>query len=102
MESGDRSFTVETFYKSGKKLRVSGGRYISSSPSSAARKAFSQYYRNHKKKGVFTLEVHLKETTSKSSHKIYKYKVSKVKEEKEIVRDGKVITYSYKTKIKAI
>lgn len=102
MNSGDRSFTVESFYKSGKKLKSSGGRYISGNPASAARKAFSQYYRSHKKQGRFTLEIHIRETTSGSSHKIYKYKVSKIKQETEVIRNGKTIVYSYITKVKSV
>lgn len=102
MNSSDRSFTVESFYKSGKKMKSSGGRYIGNTPASAARKAFSQYYRNHKKQGRFTLEIHIKETTSGSSHKIYKYKVSKIKQETEVIRNGETIVYSYITKIKAL
>ena len=103
MESGDRSFTVEHFYtSSGTKLRTRGGRYISSTPASAARKAFSQYYRSHKKSGRFSLEVHIKETTSGSSHKIFKYKVSKVSEKRIVERAGETIVYNYTTKVKAL
>lgn len=102
MDSKDRSFTVEAFYKAGKKLRTSGGRYISSTPAAAARKAFSQYYRHHKKSGRFSLEVYVRETTSGSAHKTFKYRVSKVSEHTEVERDGEVIVYEYTTKVKAI
>ena len=87
------------------KERTLGGvlrRYISSTPSGAARKAFSQYYRYHKKSGRFTLEVHIAETTSGSAKKVFKYKVSKVNEKNEVVRDNIPITYKYTTKVKAI
>ena len=79
MESSDRSFTVVAMAKSGKKLSVSGGRYISKNPYSAAKKAFSQYYREHQTSGRFSLEVHLKETTQNSSHKIFKYSIVSIK-----------------------
>lgn len=102
MDSKDRSFTVEAFYKAGNKLRTHGGRYISSTPASAARKAFSQYYRHHKKSGRFSLEVHIRETTSGSSHKIFKYRVSKVAEHTEVERNGETIVYEYTTKVKAL
>jgi hypothetical protein len=102
MDNTDRSFTVEAFYMSGKRLRTSGGRYISKKPADAAKKAFSQYYRNHKKSGRFSLQVHLRETTSGSSHKIYKYKVSKVNDSKEVMRDGELVVYKYSTKIKSL
>ena len=102
MDSKDRSFTVEAFYKAGSKLRTSGGRYISTTPAAAAKKAFSQYYRHHKKSGRFTLEVHISETTSASAKKVFKYKVSKVNDSKEVLRNGEHILYKYTTKVKAI
>ena len=101
MESGDRSFTVIAMAKSGKKLRVSGGRYISKTPASAAKKAFSQYYRDHKKSGRFSLEVHLKETTQNSSGKIFKYNIAKINEPKNVIRDGQTIRYEYTVKIRS-
>lgn len=102
MNKSDRSFTVDAFYHSGKHLRANGGRYISSTPSGAAKKAFSQYYRHHKKSGRFSLEVHISETTSGSAKKVFKYKISKVNDPKEIIRDGVPISYKYVTKIKAL
>ena len=102
MEGGDRSFTVITINKSGKKTRTDGGRYISKSPSSAARKAFSQYYRQHKTSGQLSLEIHIKETTQNSSGKIFKYKVSKIKDPKDISRGKQIIHYEYTTKVKAL
>lgn len=97
----DRSFTVVAFAKSGKRLRGSGGRYISSTPAGAAKKAFSQYFRSHPKIGR-TLDVHIKETTRGSGDKIFKYRVSKIKNEVSIMRDGKEITYKYKTVVRAL
>jgi hypothetical protein len=102
MDSQDRSFTVEALYKSGSKLRTSGGRYISTTPAGAAKKAFSQYYRHHKKSGRFSLEVHIRETTSGSSHKIFKYRVTKVADHNEVERNGETIVYKYSTKIRAL
>ena len=102
MNSEDRSFTVDALYKSGSRLRTSGGRYISTSPASAAKKAFSQYYRNHKRSGAFSLVVHIRETTSGSSHKTFKYRVSKVAERKEVVRGGETIVYKYITRVRAV
>jgi|UniRef100_A0A6C0DV56 hypothetical protein len=97
-----RSFTVEAIYKSGKKSRISGGRYISEMPSAAAHKAFSQAYRSMRGKGAMTLEIHIRETTSRSAHKTYKYKVSKKATSKDVERGGENIHYSYYTKVKAI
>jgi hypothetical protein len=97
-----RSFTVEAIYKSGKKSRISGGRYMSETPSAAAHKAFSQAYRSMRGKGAMTLEIHIRETTSRSAHKTFKYKVSKKASSKDVERGGEMIHYSYYTKVKAI
>lgn len=102
MDNKDRSFTVDALYMSGRRLRTTGGRYISLTPAAAAKKAFSQYYRNHKKSGRFSLEVHVRETTQNSSHKIFKYRVSKIKDEREVIKSGEAIIYKYTTKIKAL
>ena len=102
MDKQDRSFTVESFYKAGSKLKTNGGRYISSTPASAAKKAFSQYYRTHKKAGRLSLEVHVRETTNGSAHKTFKYQVSKVSEHHEIERGGETIVYNYITKVRAL
>jgi hypothetical protein len=97
-----RLFTVDAIYKSGKKSRISGGRYISETPSDAAKKAFSQAYRSMRGKDKTKLEIHMRETTSGSAHKIYKYKVSRKPISKDIERGGEMIHYSYYTKVKAI
>ena len=102
MNKTDRSFTVDAFYQNSKHLRANGGRYISSTPSGAAKKAFSQYYRHHKKSGRFSLEIHISETTSGSAKKVFKYKVFKVNNPKEVLRNGEYILYKYRTNIKAI
>lgn len=102
MDKQDRSFTVEAMYKAGSKLRKTGGRYISATPASAAKKAFSQYYREHKRSGGFSLEVHVRETTRDSSHKVFKYRVTKVAENTEVQRGNETIVYKYSTKIRAL
>lgn len=97
MDKSSRSFTVESIFQSGKKLSSKGGRYISSSPTGAAKKAFSHHSKTQK-----SLEIHLKETTQGSAQKSYKYKVSKIKEDTEVKRGNQVIHFTYKTKVKAI
>lgn len=103
MQSQDRSFTTDgIFNKSGRRMsNSSGGRYISTTPAAAAKKAFSQYCRAHPK-GQKVLIIHVRETTSGSSHKIFKYRVSKVKDDTTVIRDGVEVHYKYKIKIKAL
>lgn len=97
----ERFFTVDALYKAGKRLRTNGGRYTGATPATAAKKAFSQYFRKHKS-SKSALEVHIRETTRGSSDKIFKYKVSKVKSPSEVVRSGETIVYTYITKIRSI
>lgn len=98
-----RSFTVDSAFSStsGKKLKFTGGRYISDIPYTAVRKAFSQISKNMKGKKV-TLEIHLRETTQNSAHKIYKYKVSRKYSPTEVKIKDNTIVYKYKYTVKAI
>jgi hypothetical protein len=102
-----RTFTVESVSRGGRKMRFAGGRYQSSTPSSAASKAFSQITRHYGLTGRITLEVHIRETTQDSLHKSFAYKVSRVKADKPApwipVTPGEdQIVFSYVTKVKAL
>lgn len=99
-----RSFTVEAVYRNGHKLRFNGGRYLSDTPSSAARKAFTQAYRHTRTTGKLSLEVHIRETTQGSLHKTYKYKVSRVKNPTaaDWIDSSESIVFNYTTKIRSI
>ena len=98
-----RTFTIEAiFNQSGNKIRFEGGRYVSTSPSGAARKAFSQAYRYLGAKGKTSLEVHIRESTQGSSHKIYQYIVKRVAERSERIIYGVKIVNHFTTKIKAV
>lgn len=97
-----RSFTIDAIYRSGKKINFDGGRYISPTPSSAAKKAFTNAYNFLNGNGKMMLEIHIRETTQDSNKKIYKYKVSRVKNITEVTINGKTIIYTFTTKIKAL
>lgn len=98
-----RSFAIEHASRGNKKFKIEGGRYISDTPAQAAKKAFSQIYRQFCKcGGKMVMVIHMKETTKDSNKKIFKYKVSKVAEKTTVERDGKMITFNYRTKIEAI
>lgn len=98
----DRSFTIHAVYRHGKKMQVEGGRYISETASGAARKMFSQIYQDMRPKGRITLEIHVRETTQGSMHKIYKYKVTKKSHPTEVNINGQTIIYKFITKVKSI
>ncbi len=97
-----RTFTIEAVYQQGKRLRITGGRYKSSSASSAASKAFSQVIRKKGILGRVTLEIHMRETTQGSMKKIFKYKVSRVNNSTEQVINGETIIFKYTTKVRSI
>lgn len=97
-----RTFTVEAVYRNGRKVRFDGGRYISDSPSSATRKAFTQASRHIGATGKLSLEIHIRETTQASSHKTYKYKVSRVQNQTEANWIDDSVVFKYTTKVRAI
>jgi len=113
MDKGSRSFTVIDLRKPAQKSKAtkfSGGRYVSSSPASAARKAFSSACRAKKIKGQCTLIVTVQETTRGEDGKVYSYKLkrTKLKEPRVITRGGGLmgggteIVIAYETTGKAV
>jgi hypothetical protein len=76
------------------------GRYVSTTPAGAAKKVGSRIM---KKRGQKTATIRLRETTAGSKKKLYTYIVMHVKlaQKKVVLRDGKRISYQYKTVIKA-
>jgi hypothetical protein len=99
----DRSFTivgVESSKGQKKSKSNEGGRYISKTPSGAARKAFTRACRNSKIKGVCTFIIRMRETTAGSDKKIFKYKLQRKLKKKPVEIDGRV--YKYDTIIKSM
>ncbi len=98
-----RSFTIVKIVssKDNKKINYTGGRFLSETPSSAARKAFSKafHYKNGK---INSMKVTIRETTQDSNHKEYKYRVTRKPHETTIKRGKEEITYNFITKVKAM
>lgn len=104
--NGKRSFTVVKVSSGGKSRSKSkskshvGGRFISSSPASAAKKAGTQICRNLKgKKNSYIITI--QETTQGSAKKTFSYKFSRIYDPVSVMRGGVEVTYNYKTSIKA-
>lgn len=76
-----------------------GGRFISNSPSGAAKKAGSRLM---KKRGDNSVEVCVVETTRGGLGKEHRYKVKRVVVNKEVVHNGVVVLHKYKTVVKAL
>jgi len=92
-----------TVYKS---LMGPGGRYKSSSPMSAAKKAASRLFKkmdNSRGTGLKVMHFAMRETTSGSAHKVFKYVAKRVELAKPVVLNikGKEIVYRYKISIKS-
>jgi len=98
----ERSFTLVAAARGGKLLRVEGGRFISDSPWSAAKKAFSKVYSEINATGRTTLTIHIRETTRGSKGNVYKYKVSKINKPTEVQVGDSTVIYKYITKVKSI
>ena len=95
-----RSFTVESAHKAGGcPTKSHGGRYISHSPLGAAKKAFNELCRVKKIRGRCTLVIIMRETTSGSAKKTFKYKLERKKLKNPITLEGKSGTYKIEYKV---
>ena len=103
---GYRSFTVERVGKHGScKTKGRGGRFVNKTPAGAARKAFSEFCRTKRIKGICTLIVTMRETTNGHSGKLYTYKLNRMKLRQPIIRlEGtpKEFVVEYSSKIKSV
>jgi hypothetical protein len=99
----NRTFTVESSC-----INVSGGRYKSSSPSSAAKKAASKLFKKasgmSKFKNIRKITFSIRETTSGSDKTEYHYKAGRVKLTQPVVRviNGVEIVNHFKIQIDSI
>jgi hypothetical protein len=100
-----RSFTIINVSTSTNKKGDEnlGGRFVSSTPASAAKKAGSKICRQSAIKGRCVLYIEIKETTLGSNGKVYKYKFTRVYDPTTIeYKNGLTITKKYKTKVESI
>lgn len=100
----DRSFTitlVTDIHGKPKGKANLGGRFISSTPAGAARKAISRVCRESNIKGVCTLIVTIKETTRGSEGKEYRYKGKRALAPRTVERGGVEVEYRYKTTVES-
>lgn len=91
-----RSFTV---CEINNRAISQGGRYLSSTPAGAARKAGSRVLR---KRRVNSVKICVRETTQGGLGKEHAYRVKKVRVDEEVVRGGVPIVYKFKTMVKAV
>lgn len=94
-----RSFTIKSIIKNGNsKSSHSGGRYISETPVSAAKKAFTKTFLNNKSKNL-KAKVVIQETTQNSLKKKYSYTIKRIYSPTQIEKDNMIITYKYQYKV---
>jgi hypothetical protein len=100
--------TTKTYTIHSSCINVTGGRYKSSSPSSAAKKAASMLFRRAakmpKQKSCKKITFCLRESTSGSDKKMFDYSATRVKLVKPIVRviNGVEIVNKFKITVKAL
>ena len=75
------------------------GRYLSKTPSSVAKKIGNRVLKTEKKN---TIKIKIKETTKDSKKKVFHYQVTRVKDPKTVIKDGKEIVFKYKTTVKKV
>lgn len=90
-----RSFTVEA-----SSVNSTGGRYISNTPSQAARKAANLLFRENA--GKNKLEVQMRETTQNSPDSLFAYKAVKTAVNKTVNLAGKKIQIKQEVKLTSI
>ncbi len=94
-----RSFELAGAKRAGKKVAsTKPGRYISSSPSGAAKKMLTQLCRQKKITGVCVFVVTLRETTMGGKGKEYTYAVRRTRLPKPVVLQGRAILYGTSAK----
>lgn len=105
-KDGYRSFTVINVSKHGGcKTKFHSGRYINKTPAGAARKAFTEFCRTKRIKGICTLNVVVQETTTGSRKGVFAYNLHRHKLAKPmIMQEGTDNEYviEYKSTIKSI
>jgi hypothetical protein len=92
-----KTYTVES-----SSINETGGRYVSKTPSSAARKAATKLFKKASNSGKITFC--LRETTVDSKKKEFHYVATRVKLAKPLVRviNGVEIVNRFKTEVKAV
>ena len=117
LKSGKRSFTiVNVTSKAGKYKKLLGGanrlenrgRYVSSTPVGAAKKAFSNvcgnYLGRHKLKGKCSMVIEVKDITAGAPTygKRYKYHIQRDIVNRKVKVKGKMVNFKYDVKAKAM
>ena len=99
-----RSFTIVKINSSDRRVKSKsvGGRFQSSSPASAAKKAGSSVCRLNNINSSIKFKIAIRETTQGSSHKIFAYNFLRVRNPITVMRSGKPITYEFETKVKSL
>lgn len=91
-----RSFTitnVSTF------SMEKGGRFISPTPASAAKKAGSSICKSKKIEGSCSFDITITETSANSAKKSFTYTFKREYNPKTVTRGDKTITYNYQTSV---
>jgi len=99
-----RSFTIVKINSSDRRVKSNsvGGRFQSTDPASAAKKAGSSICRQNNINSAIKFKVAIRETTQGSAHKIFVYSFSRFYNPRIVMRSGKQIAYEFETKVKSL
>ncbi len=93
----DRTFSIAKVSTSnGDVIKVNKGRFVSKMPHNAVKKAFTRVSREH---DVNDLNITIMDN---KSLKKYKYHVSKVKKNTDVIINGKKVTFTHDIKVKSL
>jgi hypothetical protein len=93
---GKRSFTAAIGAR-----KAESGRYLSTTPSGAARKAANRYFNDAGKGSGARVQVAVRETTRGSAGKTFKYTAKRVADHDRATINGCNVYFRFRTELKA-
>jgi hypothetical protein len=94
-----RTFTITKVVSGNNKIKTKniGGRFNSSNPSSAAKKAGSSICKRNGISSQCHFNIYIQETTQNSSKKLYGYSYKRIYNPKTVEKGGQMITFNFET-----
>ena len=99
-----RTFTITKVVSGNNKIKTKniGGRFNSSNPSSAAKKAGSSICKRNGISSQCNFNIYIQETTQNSSKKTFGYSYKRIYNPKTVEKGGQMITFNFETVAKPL
>ena len=99
-----RTFTITKVVSGNNKIKTKniGGRFNSSNPSSAAKKAGSSICKRNGISSQCNFNIYIQETTQNSSKKTFGYSYKRIYNPKTVEKGGQMITFNFETVTKPL